>query len=107
MYVQVGLRTQARAPDCGRPHGEGGVTEKPKDQGTPAAFAVGFKKTPALQPCVIEKNRGSSGEGIWIIKLKAANKRRSDDSAVGKFTRMTQAKFDVRRAFNYPAVCRD
>ncbi|CAE8725077.1 unnamed protein product [Polarella glacialis] len=36
-------------------------------------FATGFKKTMAFQPRVIKQNRGSSGEGIWIIKLKAAN----------------------------------
>ena len=31
---------------------------------------MGFKKTMAFQPRVIKQNRGSSGEGIWIIKLK-------------------------------------
>jgi len=34
-----------------------------------AAFSAGFKKTMAFQPRVIKQNRGSSGEGIWIIKL--------------------------------------
>merc|ERR1719460_1023254 len=34
------------------------------------AFIEGFKKTMAYQPRVIKQNRGSSGEGIWIIKLK-------------------------------------
>merc|ERR1712178_211413 len=38
-----------------------------------AEFAAGFKKTMAFQPRVIKQNRGSSGEGIWIIKLKAGN----------------------------------
>ena len=33
-------------------------------------FITGFKKTMAYQPRVIKQNRGSSGEGIWIIKLK-------------------------------------
>ena len=33
-------------------------------------FVAGFKKTMAYQPRVIKQNRGSSGEGIWIIKLK-------------------------------------
>jgi len=33
----------------------------------------GFKKTMAFQPRVIKQNRGSSGEGIWIIKLKSGN----------------------------------
>merc|ERR1712060_877374 len=37
------------------------------------AFIAGFKKTMAFQPRVIKQNRGSSGEGIWIIKLKAGN----------------------------------
>ena len=27
----------------------------------------------AFQPRVIKQNRGSSGEGIWIIKLKSGN----------------------------------
>jgi len=33
-------------------------------------FANGFKKTMAFQPRVIKQNRGSAGEGIWIVKLK-------------------------------------
>merc|ERR1711972_211057 len=33
-------------------------------------FANGFKQTMAFQPRVIKQNRGSSGEGIWILKLK-------------------------------------
>merc|ERR1719199_1321988 len=37
------------------------------------AFKEGFKKTMAFQPRVIKQNRGSSGEGIWIIKLKEGN----------------------------------
>merc|ERR1711871_1379576 len=38
-----------------------------------AAFIEGFKKTMAFQPRVIKQNRGSAGEGIWIIKLQAGN----------------------------------
>merc|ERR1719379_3294151 len=38
-----------------------------------ADFGAGFKKTMAYQPRVIKQNRGSSGEGIWIIKLKEGN----------------------------------
>jgi len=38
-----------------------------------ADFITGFKKTMAFQPRVIKQNRGSSGEGIWIIKLKEGN----------------------------------
>merc|ERR1719277_410389 len=34
---------------------------------------AGFKKTVAFQPRVIKQNRGSAGEGIWIIKLKSGN----------------------------------
>ena len=40
---------------------------------SPEEFAAGFKKTMAFQPRVIKQNRGSSGEGIWIIKLKSEN----------------------------------
>merc|ERR1719449_66115 len=35
-----------------------------------AEFSAGFKKTMKFQPRVIKQNRGSSGEGIWIINLK-------------------------------------
>jgi len=38
-----------------------------------ASFAEGFKKTMKFQPRVIKQNRGSSGEGIWIIKLKSGD----------------------------------
>merc|ERR1719420_201601 len=37
------------------------------------SFIDGFKKTMAFQPRVIKQNRGSAGEGIWIIKLKKGN----------------------------------
>merc|ERR1719446_313014 len=37
------------------------------------SFIAGFKKTMAFQPRVIKQNRGSSGEGIWICKLKEGN----------------------------------
>jgi len=40
---------------------------------TEESFGAGFKKTMAFQPRVIKQNRGSSGEGIWIIKLKEGN----------------------------------
>merc|ERR1719174_2872017 len=40
---------------------------------TEDSFITGFKKTMAFQPRVIKQNRGSAGEGIWIIKLKAGN----------------------------------
>merc|ERR1719409_1118491 len=35
-----------------------------------AEFKAGFKKTMKFQPRVVKQNRGSAGEGIWIIKLK-------------------------------------
>merc|ERR1719277_848368 len=38
-----------------------------------SAFKAGFMKTMAFQPRVIKQNRGSSGEGIWIIKLKSGD----------------------------------
>jgi len=37
------------------------------------SFAQGFKKNIAYQPRVVKQNRGSSGEGIWIARLKSAN----------------------------------
>merc|ERR1719194_154668 len=40
---------------------------------TDATFTEGFKKTMKFQPRVIKQNRGSAGEGIWIIKLKEGN----------------------------------
>merc|ERR1712050_676340 len=35
-----------------------------------AEFIAGFKKSMKFQPRVIKQNRGSSGEGIWIINLE-------------------------------------
>merc|ERR1712048_1239878 len=37
---------------------------------TEEEFIAGFKKSMKFQPRVIKQNRGSSGEGIWIINLK-------------------------------------
>merc|ERR1719440_2561413 len=37
---------------------------------TDEEFVAGFKKSMKFQPRVIKQNRGSSGEGIWIINLK-------------------------------------
>ena len=57
---------------------------------TEQEFAQGFKKTMAFQPRVIKQNRGSSGEGIWIIKLADGNyckeygERSCDDGEVLK-----------------------
>merc|ERR1711990_999279 len=34
-------------------------------------FAAGFKKSMAFGRRVVKQNRGSSGEGIWIISLKS------------------------------------
>lgn len=36
----------------------------------PESFIHGFRKSIAFQPRVIKQNRGSQGEGIWIVKLK-------------------------------------
>merc|ERR1719299_86692 len=38
---------------------------------TEEEFKAGFRKTMKFQPRVIKQNRGSAGEGIWIIKLKS------------------------------------
>jgi len=35
----------------------------------PADLETGFRKTIAFQPRVVKQNRGSAGEGIWIVKL--------------------------------------
>merc|ERR1719277_1668356 len=40
---------------------------------TEQEFIDGFKKSMKFQPRVIKQNRGSSGEGIWIINLKKAD----------------------------------
>ena len=39
----------------------------------PEEFMKGFRKTIAYHPRVIKQNRGSCGEGIWIVKLKDEN----------------------------------
>jgi len=36
----------------------------------PESFSQGFRKSIAFRPRVMKQNRGSQGEGIWIIKLK-------------------------------------
>merc|ERR1712127_486357 len=38
---------------------------------SPDDIKTGFKKTIAFQPRVVKQNRGSAGEGIWIVKLKS------------------------------------
>jgi len=38
---------------------------------SPDDFKTGFPKTIAFQKRVVKQNRGSSGEGIWIIELKS------------------------------------
>merc|ERR1711997_186803 len=55
----------------------------------PEDMQEGFKKTIAFQPRVMKQNRGSAGEGIWIIKLKDESKycasygeREADDDEV-------------------------
>merc|ERR1719468_685653 len=40
---------------------------------SPADMKAGFPKTIAFQKRVVKQNRGSSGEGIWIIELKNKN----------------------------------
>jgi len=38
---------------------------------SPEDMESGFKKTIKFQPRVVKQNRGSAGEGIWIVKLKS------------------------------------
>merc|ERR1712039_484682 len=38
---------------------------------SPEDMQTGFPKTIAFQPRVVKQNRGSAGEGIWIVKLKS------------------------------------
>merc|ERR1712232_731387 len=40
---------------------------------TPEELKAGFLKTMKFQPRVMKQNRGSSGEGIWIINLKSGD----------------------------------
>merc|ERR1719211_4927 len=40
---------------------------------SPEDIREGFRKSIAFQPRVVKQNRGSAGEGIWIIKLKSGN----------------------------------
>merc|ERR1712007_4419 len=41
---------------------------------SPEDMMSGFPKSIAFQPRVVKQNRGSAGEGIWIIKLKDESK---------------------------------
>merc|ERR1711948_93837 len=38
---------------------------------SPDDMKAGFPKSIAFQPRVVKQNRGSAGEGIWIIKRKS------------------------------------
>jgi len=40
---------------------------------TPNDLDAGFRKSIAVQPRVIKQNRGCSGEGVWVVKLKDAS----------------------------------
>jgi len=40
---------------------------------SPEDMKTGFPKAIAFQPRVVKQNRGSAGEGIWIIKLKSGD----------------------------------
>merc|ERR1719221_905137 len=40
---------------------------------SPEDISKGLRKTVAFQQRVVKQNRGSAGEGIWIIKLKSGN----------------------------------
>jgi len=40
---------------------------------TPEALSDGLRRTLAFQPRVIKQHYGSSGEGIWVVKLKQGN----------------------------------
>jgi len=40
---------------------------------SPEDISKDLRKTVAFQPRVVKQNRGSAGEGIWIIKLKSEN----------------------------------
>merc|ERR1712174_72389 len=40
---------------------------------SPAEIKEGFPKAIAFQKRVVKQNRGSAGEGIWIIDLKDGN----------------------------------
>jgi len=41
---------------------------------TPEEFMIGFRKTIAFRPRVIKQNRGSMGEGVWIVRLADESK---------------------------------
>ena len=56
-------------------------------------FAACFKKTLAFQPRVIEQNRGSTRENIWIIQLKAGSYCTSPD--IMAFTGAKDLQFKV------------
>ena len=63
-----------------------------------ASFSAGLRKTVAFQPRVIKQNRGSSGEGIWIVKLKKGNYCRGH-------TEMTSKQFFGIMAPLSPSPC--
>merc|ERR1712228_332309 len=52
---------------------------------SPEDMKAGFPKSIAFQPRVVKQNRGSAGEGIWIIKLKEANDCDEEEHTVDEF----------------------
>ena len=67
---------------------------------TAEEFVTGFKKRRAFQPRGIKKNRGSSGEGIWITKRQPRSSCTSPDVVSfmdAKGTQCRVAMFNIGR----------
>ena len=67
---------------------------------TAEEFVTGFKKRLAFQPRGIKKNRGSSGEGIWITKRQPRSSCTSPDVVSftdAKGTQCRVAMFNIGR----------
>ncbi|CAB9501829.1 expressed unknown protein [Seminavis robusta] len=46
----------------------------------PESFREGFRRSIAMQPRVIKQNRGSQGEGIWIVHMKDSSEYCAENS---------------------------
>merc|ERR1712137_649883 len=59
---------------------------------SPDEIKEGFPKTIAFQKRVVKQNRGSAGEGIWIIDLKEGNYCKEFESELREWTKSSSAR---------------
>merc|ERR1712127_531745 len=63
---------------------------------SPAQIKTDFPKTIKFQKRVVKQNRGSAGEGIWIIELKDKNYCKNYGDAVAEMSGVRMAELTSR-----------